>query len=209
MVTVLLVILWAYHENQTATEQNKQRIQQEQEGRRKAVTQARYQAYVLCRSTGRTRKQCRTISDGIILPPMLTLDQLESQVAEIGEATVTRLFVNKNGKRGRIGPGGEIGKAGAKGDRGATGKTGNPGPQGNPGSKGEKGNTGSRGQRGATGPRGPAGQQGNPGAQGQPGPPGPAGPQGLPGTGCPDGNLAVVRTITIPSVGTVRILTCP
>ena len=182
----------------------------ERQARLRGDIQVRYTAYVLCRSGGRTRKQCRKIADGVILPPRLTLEMIDAQFAKFGEATVTRLFVGKGkagitGARGAQGPGGRIGSPGKRGPQGAQGSAGPQGPAGT-------GLKGDRGQRGVPGGRGQTGTRGVPGAPGAAGSPGPAGPPGPPGPAaavCPGGALPVLRTIVIPSIGPVKLLTCP
>jgi hypothetical protein len=177
-------------QNRAAIEREKVLRAREQAARKRGDLQVRYTAYVLCRSGGRTRKQCRKISEGVILPPRLTLEMIDAQFAKFGEATVAKLFISKGrvGKTGIQGPGGKIGNTGARGLRGAQGPTGPRGPSGiGSGSKGKKGDKGDRGQPGA------------------PGPPGPAGTNFV----CPGGAPPVVRTIVIPAVGAIKLLTCP
>jgi Collagen triple helix repeat (20 copies) len=127
--------------------------------RRLVDAQIRFSAYVLCRSEGRTPKQCRQVARGIILPPALTLDEIEAKLGKIAEIRVQRIFVKGQPGQSIRGP---QGKQGSKGVRGAVGAEGARGIQGPPGS----------GQRGPPGTRGPQGPQGNPG------------PPGVPGTQC-------------------------
>jgi Collagen triple helix repeat (20 copies) len=138
----------------------------------------RLTTFTLCRSDGRSVKDCRKIAAGVILP-VLTHTQ-ERKILKI---------LGAPGPAGALGPKGVqglIGKAGARGHDGKDGAQGAQGPKGNTGSVGP---AGPRGANGATGPRGSAGPQG---AQGPPGPPGAVGP---PSILCP--GLKIV-TITIP-----------
>lgn len=170
-------------------EQNTQLFAQErrarmaaEERRRHVDTQIRLNAYVLCRSGGRTPKECRRISQGTILPPNLTLEDIEAHFAKIAEIQVQRIFV--------------------KGEPGLTGAT---GPRGAPGLRGGRGATGKRGasgQRGPQGQRGANGSNGSNGARGPVGPPGPTGPMGPAGS-CPAGSAW--KLVSIPSVGQVYV----
>jgi hypothetical protein len=143
-----------------------------EEHRRANDAQLRFTTYVLCRSGGRTPKECNRISKGTILPPNLTLDQIEAHLGKIAEIQVQRIFVK-----------GQPGLSGERGATGVRGAPGSPGARGSNGRPGESGERGSQGQRGATGARGP------------PGPPGPSGPPGS----CPAGSAW--KLVGIPSVG--------
>jgi hypothetical protein len=139
--------------------------------------------FVLCRSSGRTPKQCEAIVRGTILKPILTFGEIKAELAELERATVTQLFVGPRGRRGQVGAGGTIGPQGIQGPRGFTGSQGSQGIQGPRGPRGQRGLMGTPGARGMPGARGQAGPPGQPG---QPGPPGPAGPPGGGGS-CPQG----------------------
>jgi hypothetical protein len=114
--------------------------------------------YILCRSEGRTKHQCDLIAAGTIQPSeaKLTVREIETAVAKIGEAQVQHLFVGgrKVRARGKPGPAGSIGPAGPRGAPGARGQQGVPGrtgPTGPPGVRGPVGPQGKTGARGATG----------------------------------------------------------
>jgi Collagen triple helix repeat (20 copies) len=148
--------------------------------RRLVDAQIRFSAYVLCRSEGRTPKQCAQVAHGIILPPSLTLDEIEAKLGKIAEIRVQRIFVKGQPGQSIRGPRGPRGPAGP-----ATSST-TSGPQG------RKGDAGERGARGADGQRGPPGAQG---PKGDPGPP------GIPCTQC---KWVVIR---IPAAGEFTICT--
>jgi Collagen triple helix repeat (20 copies) len=139
---------------------------------RKANAQIRFVAYVLCRSGGRSPKQCDRIAAGVILSPNLTLDEIEARLGKIAELRVSHIFV--------------------KGQSGLVGRTGPRGLQGIPGATGSRGAAGGIGARGSNGSRG---ARGPPGPQGSAGPAGPQGPPGAPGTIC------VFKLIRIPASG--------
>lgn len=141
--------------------ERQQRMASQRETNR-AILQSRFSAYILCRSSGRTRRQCRKISQGIILKPTVSLRMVEASIAKLGEATITKLIVGREGTRGPVGPA-------IRGPRGPAGAAGDPGARG---SAGPRGRTGPRGPRGLTGPAGSAGPAGPRGPQGAPGPPG-------------------------------------
>lgn len=137
---------------------NKERIANERAARmeadrraRAAVGQSRLVFRTLCLSLRYTRRQCRRAERGIILPPTLTLEQIEARIAKLRRATVTRLFVGPTGARGEIGP------AGFRGPRGLPGA---PGARGTQGPRGTRGSAGARGPQGPPGSRGPAGSSG-------------------------------------------------
>lgn len=207
----LSIFAWIWLANERR-EDNQQAIRREravnlkvQETNRLRDAQIRLTTYVLCRSSGRTRRQCIRISRGVILKPNFSLNHLEAEIAKLGEAQVTQLFVGPPGAQSSVGPGGKIGgPRGPRGPRGFTGPqgaTGATGPRGPPsgivgpqGPQGERGPAGANGQNGARGPAGPTGPQGATGPQGPPGPPGP-------------GVTCVWVTIRIPSVGTFTVCT--
>lgn len=165
--------------------------------------QTRASLEILCRSTGRTHRQCEAISKGTLLPANLTLERLQTEFGRIVDARVNKLFVGPPGQSKQVGPGGKIGPAGPAGPRGPAGKQGPRGATGLPGHQGREGPQGPPGPRGAPGP---------PGARGAPGPPGPQGPQGPPGPAGKDGTVCAglrVVTVTIPSQGTFKIPVCP
>lgn len=189
-------------ENKKRIRENRLLVERQLEARERDIAQAKFQTYVLCRSGGRTVKQCDAIANGAVLPGNnIQLKKIEAALAKFGEATVTKLFVGPPGNRGSVGAGGKIGPAGPagpKGNRGAKGDNGAPGPVGPAGPRGPSGKTGGKGQtgsRGATGPPGPQGAAGPAGAQGPPGP-----------VVCP--GLRII-TIVIPSAGTFKIPVCP
>jgi Collagen triple helix repeat (20 copies) len=124
--------------------------------RRLIDAQLRFSAYVLCRSEGRTPKQCEQVAHGIILPPSLTLDAIEAKLGKIAEIRVKRIFVQGRPGQSIRGPPGIQGQRGSKGARGSTGASGAKGPPG----------IGQRGPQGPSGARGPQGPQGNPGPPG-------------------------------------------
>ncbi len=163
-----------------------------------------FEAYVLCRSQGRNKHDCRLIANGSVLQG--ELDLVQATVAKLGEAQVAKLFIGKDGTAvtaGKVsikGPPGPQGKQGPQGAKGAQGPPGPPGPPGS-GKTGSSGRIGAAGARGLTGPQGP---QGPPGAKGDTGAQGPSG-QGLT---CPNGQAPTVRSLTIPSQGTFLILVC-
>jgi hypothetical protein len=142
--------------------------------------QIHFTAYVLCRSEGRTPKQCQRIANGIILPPSLTLDEIRARFGKIAEIRVQRILVRGKTVAGAPGRDGRPGSRGSQGARGAKGERGSPGKRGN------------RGSPGASGQRGPPGPQGPPGVQG---------PPGTPGVQC---NWVVIH---IPSAGTFTVCT--
>lgn len=188
------------------TRDNRESRERDRETAAKNVAQAKFQTYILCRSTGRTVKQCNTIAKGAVLPgSKIQLQQIEAALAKFGEATVNKLFVGPPGSRGSVGPGGTLGPPGPKGAKGDKGSTGARGPQGQVGEQGPPGPT-VTGARGAQGPRGLPGERGAAGAQGPQGAAGPAGPAGPPGEICP--GLRIV-TVSIPSAGTFKIPVCP
>src|SRR5262245_13143762 len=148
----------------------------------RANAQVRFQTFILCRAEGRTVKQCKNISQDIILPEHVQLDELEAQLARIGEARVNKLFVGPPGAQGKVGPGGAIGPAGPTGRAGARGT---PGPKGQ---QGPQGSRGAQGPPGSSGSRGRSGRPGAPGSKGDRGPAGAQGPQGPSGSipNCPN-----------------------
>jgi hypothetical protein len=155
--------------------------------RKRLRNQVLYLSYVLCRSQGRSKKDCRIISHGAVLPSNLTIETLEAQIARLGEARIIRLFVGPNGTRitGKSGAPGLRGPPGPQGKQGPPGPKGERGPQGPangpPGPKGEKGDKGAQGERGPQGAQGSRGPQGEQGPQGERGAPGAAGAAGAAG----------------------------
>lgn len=191
------------HDNKVRARADKAFLQREIARSKRDVLQAKFQTYLVCRSTGRTIKQCDAISKGAVLPDgLISLNKLEAKLAKISEARVTKLFVGPLGKRGQIGPGGKIGPAGPRGPRGPQGL------RGVAGSAGPAGAIGPMGKRGLTGPQGPKGIPGIPGTPGTPGAQGPAGPRGAQGPIGPQGppgtpgTICRWVTINIPSAGT-------
>lgn len=200
-------------------------LEAEVDARLRLRNQVVYLAYVICRSGGRSKADCRIISHGAVIPANLTLDSLETKVAQIGEAEVMKLFVGPNGTpitgtggapglRGPPGPQGKQGTQGSRGVQGPPGPSGGPsGPAGPKGAAGPPGPQGPAGSRGAQGAQGAQGQQGERGAQGERGPAGPAGPagptgpQGAPGLVCPAGFTAQTRTINQPG-GQIEMYGC-
>jgi hypothetical protein len=179
--------------------QNTRRLDQErrlrmanEERRRFVDAQIRFTTYVLCRSSGRTPKECNRIANGTILPPNLTLDQIEARFARIAEIQVQRIFV-----KGKPGLSGERGSAGARGARGAQGSRGATGIRGSAGRPGAKGERGEKGERGAPGQRGAQGERGVQGIQGIQGIQGPSGA----------GGSCVWVIIRIPSSGEYTVCT--
>ncbi len=189
--------------------------------------QISFEAYVLCRSQGRSKHDCRLISKGVVLSGSII--KLEAEIAKLGEARVVKLFVGPKatrvtsaGKISIVGPKGDegpAGKPGPQGARGPAGKTGAAGPRGVPGtaakqaSPGPRGLPGEKGATGATGPPGPEGAKGAAGAkgdQGSTGPQGAAGPQGPPGPSgltCPAGFAPATLAINRPG-GQAIIYAC-
>src|SRR6266498_636151 len=102
--------------------------------------QQRLAIFTVCRSDGRSVKECRKIANGIILPA-LTKGQLTKIVKILG----------KPGKPGQPGQPGLLGPHGIQGLIGKTGVRGKPGRAGT---------------RGAVGARGARGTPGSPGARG-------------------------------------------
>lgn len=209
----LLAVGQLWHQNSLRIEENKARLSEAEADRERSQRQAQFQAYVLCRSTGRTKKQCRAIATGIILkriPMSLSVDELETTLAKIGEARVTKLFVGPKGKQGQVGPEGQVGPGGPIGPVGPRGPA---GPRGAQGARGPPGVGGPRGAAGGRGPRGARGTRGAPGTPGPPGPPGargPAGPPGRPGSSvpCPDGSAPQWLTKDFPRTGTITYWGC-
>jgi hypothetical protein len=159
-----LVVIGGFYLVGQQREQGSRQLAQERKVRmvtqgqlRRATAQAKYQTYILCRSEGRMPRQCRKIARGIVLPPTLKLEQIEAELANLGETTITKLFVGKKGARGEVG-------ASIRGPQGPPGQnaTGQRGPQGPPGigAKGDKGDPGNNGSRGPSGPAGPPGPPG-------------------------------------------------
>jgi hypothetical protein len=206
----------AIRENRNAVRRVEEGRQREKQARVRSDIQIRFVTYVLCRSEGRTMKECQKISDGIVLPPALTVDEIEARLAKITKARITQLTVGQPGKalligvpgkgivgepgepgapgrqgpqgpRGSHGANGKNGAAGRPGPRGLRGLEGPPGPQGMPGKFAGKGEPGERGAKGPEGPKGPPGEQGAKGDPGSPGAAGPTGPQGPPGPPGPAG----------------------
>lgn len=189
-VTVAAAIWLAHRQRQQNMEQT--------ENAQRAAIQAQFTMTILCRSSGRTNRQCAEIARGTVLPPNLTLKQIRAEFAKLTEARVQKLFVGPpgiNGKQGRVGPGGAIGPAGPRGPAGSSGRS-IRGPRGATGSRGPAGARGAQGERGAAGSQG---QRGPAGPQGAPGPPGPPGA----------GGACVWVTIRIPSAGTYTVCTKP
>lgn len=188
----------------------------EVEARKRNDIQIRFVTYVLCRSEGRTIRECSKIAEGVVLPANLSLHALEVEIAKLKQARITKLTVG--GKpvvvsKGLLGPRGEKGDTGPRGRTGATGARGPTGARGAPGMDGERGATGPRGAQGPTGPPGAqgepgaAGAQGPAGPQGTPGPPGPPGPSGPAGMVCPAGYVARALEINMPG-GQETIYAC-
>ncbi len=161
-----------------------------------------FESYVLCRSSGRSKHDCRIIANGSVLKGKLNVKLLEAKVAQLGEAQVTKLFIGKDGTQVT-----SSGQVSIKGPPGPQGKQGQPGPQGAQGPAGPRGQTGSSAAKGAQGDTGARGAQGPAGPQGAKGDPGPQGPAGQ-GLTCPSGGAPTVRSLTIPSQGTFLILVC-
>lgn len=170
---------------------NRVQLMETEQARRRNDAQIRYQAYILCRSTNRTPKQCKRIALGVVLPVNLSVDELEAELAKIAELRVKEIFV-----AGEAGVQGKQGPPGRTGARGASGARGSPGERGPPGSA-------ARGPRGPQGAAGAPGARGAPGERGPQGPPGAQGPQGPPGAG----GACVWKTISIPSVGQLTVCT--
>lgn len=190
------------------------------QARRNLLDQITFEAYVLCRSQGRSKHDCRLISNGVVLSG--SVNRLEADIAKLGEAKVAKLFVGPKGTKvtaGKIsivGPAGTAGKTGQQGPRGPQGPQGAQGPRGLAGQRGPAGPTGAgskqgpRGQpgaKGATGPAGPQGAKGDQGTRGEPGakgeqgatgPAGQAGPPGPSGTSCPAGFAPATLSINMP-----------
>lgn len=198
------ISLWFIHHQRVQTAE---RIVTERKARvaalreqQRLIAQTAYAVYILCRSNGRTVKQCKLIADGTLLKPTLNVVTLEARIAKLGEASVRELFIN--GRKGVIGKSGSVGKSGSAGAIGPAGKQGPPGPPGPPGPAGK-----GAGPRGAQGPAGARGSQGPPGARGPvglAGPQGPPGPRGPPGT---PGSVCIWRTLDFPRVGSVTVCT--
>ncbi len=187
---VVVVALFVAHDQR---EQTRRRVAANEQ----LVIQVETSNYVLCRSSGRTVKQCRLIAHGVLLEPpdSAKLRQLEARVARIGEARVQRLFVHgrqikgatgSSGVQGEVGPAGRLGPAGPSGPPGPPGPRGPAGAVGPPGAHGTPGTQGTPGARGAAGPAGPAGARG---------PVGPAGPPGAAGLACPPGFAPATRDL--------------
>src|SRR5512132_1679461 len=96
----------------------------EAETRRQGDVTSRVYTYSLARSLGYSKAQAKRLSDGVILDPKLTLDQIDAKIAEIGEARVSKLLVGPKGKRGAVGGLGRPGKTGKTGPRGISGPSG-------------------------------------------------------------------------------------
>lgn len=177
---------------------------------RRNDAQIQYVTYVLCRSEGRTIKQCERIAEGVVLPANVSIKQLEAEVARIKKAAITKLTVA--GKtvvvpsKGLLGP---RGATGARGLRGATGPQGPTGARGAPGMDGERGTTGARGPQGHTGSQGPAGARGPAGATGAAGPAGEKGDAGAPGTRGPAGPQGATGPQGPPGPAGPAGMTCP
>src|SRR6266498_3759616 len=151
------------------------------ENERHRDLELRLAIYTICRSDGRSAKECREIANGIILPA-LTRGQLTKIIKVLGKPGKP----GEPGKPGLLGPHGIqglIGKDGLQGRRGSPGARGATGVRGTPGSPGERGAAGPAGERGTQGAQGSAGARGPGGPAGPQGPPGPAGPPGPPGPG--------------------------
>src|SRR6266542_346393 len=135
--------------------------------------QQRLAIFTVCRSDGRSVKECRQIANGIILPA-LTRGQLTKIVKILGKPGKP----GQPGKPGLLGPHGIKGLIGKLGPQGRSGRTGARGAVGARGARGTPGSPGERGAAGAAGGRGAPGAQGSAGAQGPAGARGPGGPAG-------------------------------
>ena len=189
--------IWVTDQAQIRTHHLNQKLKAERSARMKEqrriralAAQAMYQTYILCRSQGRTKRQCRKIAHGIILSPRFTLKQLDTHILRTAELTVTRIFNPPKGQAGATGPRGAPGLS----IRGPTGPTGPRGPQGPRGPAGING-----GKQGPRGPQGPPGAQGAKGDRGAQGPAGPQGPPGNPTTWCP-GAFKVIELFHGPKI---------
>src|SRR6266498_2775694 len=134
--------------------------------------QQRLAIFTVCRSDGRSVRECRKIANGIILPA-LTRGQLTRIVKILGKPGKP----GQPGKPGLLGPHGIKGLIGKLGPQGKSGRTGTRGAVGARGARGTPGSPGARGTAGAVGGRGAQGAQGPAGPAGARGPGGPAGPQ--------------------------------
>src|SRR6266542_4048582 len=123
--------------------------------------QQRLAIFTVCRSDGRSVKECRKIANGIILPA-LTKGQLTKIVKILGKPGKP----GQPGKPGLLGPHGIKGLIGKLGPQGRSGRTGARGAVGARGARGTPGSPGERGAAGAAGNRGAQGAQGLAGAQG-------------------------------------------
>jgi Collagen triple helix repeat (20 copies) len=216
---VFVVLSGIYLNHRQSNREKEQRLTTLQEQRR-AIAQTRFTAYVLCRSEGRTPRQCRKIANGIVLSPQLNLDQLDARLARISDARVGSLIVGPPGHSGKVGAGGvrglrgligKPGPAGPRGHRGHDGHAGARGAQGNPGLKGEQGPPGQRGAQGNSGARGIAGPPGARGPAGPAGPVGPRGPTGVsgpPGNPCPTGYTLKLYRLRLWPTGSVDAYIC-
>src|SRR6266496_5836 len=139
-------------------------VDRQRTGEMRRDLELRLAIFTICRSDGRTEKECRQIASGVILPA-LTRAQ-EAQIVKI---------LGQPGTAGALGPQGIRGLIGKAGVRGQRGNDGERGPAGSPGSRGERGPPGARGPMGPAGPPGP---HGVPGIQGPPGPAGMICPSG-------------------------------
>src|SRR6266542_3584174 len=172
--------------------------------------QQRLAIFTVCRSDGRSVKECRKIANGIILPA-LTRGQLTKIVKILGKPGKPGQpgqpgLLGPHGIQGligKIGPQGRRGRSGAQGARGARGARGTPGLSGERGAAGAAGGRGAQGAQGAQGPAGARGPGGPAGPQGPPGAAGPPGPPGPPGSGV----VCIWKLIHIPSQGDFTICT--
>lgn len=199
------------------------------------IVELNVSVFALCRSQGRTARQCKHISSGAVLAPLSAKQQADiTRIVEHSPQAVTRIVhqIQSTGKQGAAGPAGPrgfrglVGPPGAAGRPGAAGSRGVPGAQGTRGAAGAKGAQGAQGSRGAQGARGqqgatgatgqqgkqgaagPRGVQGERGPRGATGATGPRGPQGPPGgLSCPSGFSPGTLVINRPG-GQVSIFTC-
>ena len=172
----------------------------------------------LCRSDGRSVKDCRKVANGIILPPLTKTQSKEiakilgkpGKAGALGPAGVRGLvgragLRGQAGIRGQRGPAGAVGAVGPRGQRGHQGQRGVAGVAGGRGPAGARGPAGVKGAKGERGPRGFPGSRGSAGAQGAQGPRGPQGPAGSVASICPNAHVLEVR---IPTQKAILVLAC-
>jgi len=163
--------------------------------------QLRRATYTLCRSFGKTPRQCKKIAKGVVI-----------------KSTILPGRQGPPGPQGKQGPKGATGNSGTITlrqliikvfkEEGLQGKTGPRGPKGEKGATGAPGKNGTNGVNGAPGKNGAQGPKGEPGPRGAQGAQGPRGLTGPAGPACPVGFHVEVRNLRLWPTSFLTVAVC-